>query len=241
MDMGIRKEYFWTGCIVLAVAGAGLWFGGFLPGEKRYGIVEGRIVDALSGGAVWQARIVVDGKSTFKYTSKTYRLSGIKPGSFMLRATAANYQPIERAITVKRGRNTVDIAMHGTGIPHLAGIMVFTQPLERGLQVEIRLVDQARLAIVNHPAIPCELEVALYQREGEHGRQLKGKKLFEGSLELFWDENDRLARNKAMIAWDRIMQRSAEKPYGIMTATLRTPQGSFSNSNDEVELFRQGP
>ena len=154
---------------------------------------------------------------------------------------AGNMVPVagQQPITVKSGQNFVNIAMKGTGIPELKGILAFCEPLENGLRVEIRLTDSEGVAITNHPAIECRLEILLSLRQGAAPPYSKGMQVFAGPLDLYWDVNDSLARYKGVIAWDRMEFRPKHDAIGMLEATLFTSQGTFSFVNHEIEFFKR--
>ena len=234
----MKKFYKWI--IAVIVIGIGVLFGLRIAGET-VDSVEGEIVDAVSSGAVWGAKIVIDGKSTFVFTSKFFEFRDILPGSYTLVAEAPNYQVFKKTIKVKRGKNVVNISMKGERIPDLTDILVFTQPIDKGIQIEIRLLDSQGLAIIHHPAFAFELVGSLYVREGVQGHYEKGMKIFEGPIDLFWDPKERLAKNKGIIPWGQLKfdSPSSQNSYGILEVVLKTPQGSFRYENDEVKLFKK--
>ena len=224
---------------IILVIGVGSFVTFSVLAGQKFGRIEGKIGDALSGDAVWRARIRVDGKSTIKFTSTSYSLTGVPRGSYTLEASAPNYHDFTKSIQVRKGKNLVNIAMKGREIPDLKGILVFTEPKEEGLEIEIRLTDSKRLAIINPPALPFTLEGALYVRKGGEGDYEKGKKIFEGTIDLFWDPKDRLAKNKGFIPWERIEADPEIEKHAILELVLHTPQGDFKYVANEVDLFRQ--
>ncbi|RLE06788.1 hypothetical protein DRZ78_04090 [Candidatus Aerophobetes bacterium] len=207
--------------------------------RAKYGEVEGKVVDELSGDAVRGVKIVLDGKSTTHYMSKTYRLTGIKPGSYTLKVTAPNYYDLNKDIFVKKGKNLVDISLKGKEIPDLKGIIIFTEPKNKGIEIEIRFTNSKGEGIVNYPCLPLTLEGKLFTRIGTEKKYIKGKKIFEGPIELFWDSKAYLAKNKAIIPWEKIHIDQKEKKYGILEVTLHTPQGDFKDTSDDVKLFKE--
>lgn len=221
--------------VVLLVVLIPRWMGG------EYGEVRGKAVDALSGDPVWKIRIVVDGKSILKYRypTKTYYLTGIEPGSYTLKAVAPNYYDFTEDIQLKRGENILDISMKGKEIPDLQSIIVFSESVEKGIELEIRLVNSKREGITEFPALPLNLEGTLWARIGTEEEYVKGRKILEGPIELFWDSDAFLARNKGIIPWEKIkIDRETEK-LGILELTLRTPQGDFSDTIDDVQLYKE--
>ena len=234
----MKKYQLWVSGLVVLVAALAAT-GWYVYNRERWGVVEGTLVDALSLGPVWHATISVGGRSTVKFNSTEFRLSKITPGDHTLKISAPNYQDVARKITVRPGRNGVHIAMQGTGIPDLNGILAFAEPLENGLRVEIRLTDHDGVAITNHPAIECRLEVALYLREGVDPNFTKGRQIFEGPLDLFWDKEDSLARYKGFILWDKMKMRPRSDQFGILVATLFTSQGTFTFTNNDIEFSQK--
>ncbi|UCF92285.1 MAG: carboxypeptidase regulatory-like domain-containing protein [Desulfobacterales bacterium] len=210
-------------------------------GPGKYGTVEGEIADVLSRDAVWGARIVVAGKSTMTFRSKRYELKGLSPGVYTLTASARNYGPIQKQIEVQNGRNLVNLYLQGEGIPDLKGILVFAAPVAKGLQLEIRLTDSQGVAITHYPCLPFKLEGRLFVRDGDENQYQKGRKLFEGPVDLFWDAEDALAKNKGIIPWEMIDLDLSEKtaPHGVLEVVLDTPQGRFEYSTAEVKLLKE--
>ena len=237
----MKKSIVYPGIIIVVVIVVLLavliprWIGG------NYGEVRGEAVDILSGDPVWKIRIVVDGKSTLKYRypTKTYSLTGIEPGSYTLDAVAPNYHDFTKDIQVKRGENILDISMKGKEIPDLQSIIVFSDSLENGIELEIRLVNSEERGITEFPALSFDLEGTLWARIGNEEDFVKGRKILEGPIELFWDSNAFLARNKGIIPWERIkIDRETEK-LGILELTLHTPQGDFSDTIEDVQLYKE--
>lgn len=221
--------------VVLLVVLIPRWMAG------EYGEVRGEAVDILSGDPVWKIRIVVDGKSIrkYRYPTKTYYLTGIEPGSYTLKAIAPNYYDFTEDIQVKRGENILDISMKGKEIPDLQSIIVFSESVEKGIELEIRLVNSKGEGITEFPALPLDLEGTLWARIGTEEEYVKGRKILEGPIELFWDSDAFLARNKGIIPWEKIkIDRETEK-LGILELTLRTSQEDFSDTIDDVQLYKK--
>ena len=207
--------------------------------KAKYGTVEGTVINRLSKAAVWNARIKVDGKSTIKYTDTRFVLTGIKPGSYSLDVEAPAYKKHSSTIEVKKGINIAHISMESTGVPGLSDIIAFTESNDKGIQVEIRLLDDEKIAITNYPAIPATLDVALFVRIGSEENYRKGRLIFEGPVDLFWDSEVELAKNKAIIPWDSIQVDEKTEKYGVLDIVFKTDQGTFNYVVKEVELFKQ--
>ncbi len=222
--------------IIVALIGAGFVASFLFLTREDYGEVKGTVADHISGDPVKEARIVLDGKSTIKFTSTSYNLTEIPPGSHTLKVTAPNYHDFEKPIQVKRGTNVVDIALEGREIPDLQGIIIFTEPEERGIEIEIRFYDSTGEGIVDYPAFPLTMEGTLFVREGVEEDYRKGRKLLEGPIELFWDSQEWLAKNKGIIPWDRIKIDAEKEKYGILEVVLHTPQGDFEDNSTDAKL-----
>ena len=203
---------------------------------QQDGTIEGKITDALSGDSVWSAQIIIDGRSTFRFFSSTYKLTGIAPGQHILKAFAPNYRPIDKPIAIKKGKNVLDLSLEGLSIPDLHNILIFAVPTERGIQVEIRLLDSEDVAISHYPALPCHLEGSLYLREGTGPPFLRGSKLFEGPIDWFWDPKETLAKNMGIIPWDKVKVDKRQNLFGLLEVTFHTSQGTFTQKTDEVKL-----
>ena len=212
---------------------------GFNLRSEKYATLKGKIVDALSGDPVWKVNIVLDGKSTTKYMSKTYRFTGIKPGSYIFKAAAPNYYSFSKEIKVKKGDNILDVSLKGEKIPDLQGIIVFTESKEKGIQLEIRFTDSKGEGITKFPCLSLNLEGKLYLRLGGEEDYTRGKELFSGPIGLFWDSRAFLAKNKGIIPWEKIGEHLEVEEYGILDVVLHTPQGNFKDTVDDVKLYRE--
>jgi len=212
---------------------------GFNLRSEKYGAVKGKVVDALSEDPVWEVNIVLDGKSTTKYMSKTYRFTEIKPGSYTFKATAPNYYSFSKEIKVKKGDNTLDVFLKGEKVPDLQGIIVFTESKEKGIQLEIRFTDSKGEGITKFPCLSLELEGKLYLRLGSEENYTRGKVLFSGPIELFWDSKAFLAKNKGIIPWENIGEHLEVEKYGILDVVLHTAQGDFKDTVDDVKLYSE--
>lgn len=212
---------------------------GFTLRSGKYGVVRGKIVNVLSGDPVWELHLVLGGKSTTKYLSPTYRFTGIEPGTYTLKATAPMYYDFSKEIRVKRGENILDVSMKGEKILDLQGIIAFTESLEKGVQVEIRFTDSEGVGIINYPRLPIDLEGTLSLRLGDEEEEeyTRGKELFSGPIELFWDSAEYLAKNKGIIPWEKIGEHLEIEKLGVLDIVLHTQQGDFKDVIDDVKLY----
>jgi len=204
----------------------------------EYGIVRGKIADELSGDPVRGVRIVVDKRSTVLYQTTSYKLTRIPPGEYTLEASPpTGWAKFAQKIKVKPGENVVNIPLKGTHIPDLKEIICFSESKEKGITIEIRYVNSEGIGMTEFPQLPINVEVTLWERIGEEDSYKKGKKLFEGAVEHFWDSKAYLAKNKAFIPWEKILVDIKEKKWGIMEVRVHLKQGDFKDTIDDVQLF----
>jgi hypothetical protein len=219
--------------IIVVVVGVSAFV---LSYQQKYGEIKGTVADVLSGDAVRHVTIQVDGKSTIKFASTSFNLTEISPGAYTLKATAPGYDDFTLPVDVKRGQNRVDIAMKGREVPDLSGIIIFTEPREKGLEIGIRFVDSQNLGILSYPTLPLTLEGALFVWKGTEENYEKGREVYRGPIEMFWDRKERLEKNKGLIPWEKIKVDCENEKNGILEVVLHTPQGDFRDATTEVEL-----
>lgn len=204
----------------------------------QYGIVKGKIADELSGDPVRGVRIVMGGRSTVLYRSTQYELTRIPPGEYTLEASPpSGWLKFSKNIKVKPGENKLDIPLKGDKIPGLTEIICFTESGKKGITVEIRYVDPEGIGMTEFPQLPITVEVTLWERVGEEDNYRKGKKLFEGEIEHFWDSAAYLAKNKGFIPWDKLPTKIEEEKWGIMEVRVKLEQGEFKDTIDDVQFF----
>ncbi len=205
---------------------------------SKYGIIKGKITDELSGDPIKGVRIRVDGKSTILYHSKYYQFTGIPPGKQNIEVfPPPGWVKFTKTIKVKPGENEVNISLKGDKIPDLTKIICFTESKKRGIIVEIRYVDSKGVGITEFPRLPVKIEVVLWERIGEEDNYVKGNKLFEGTIEHFWDSDAYLAKNKGILSWSEIPIKFEDKKRGIMEIRVHLEQGDFKDTVDDVSLF----
>ncbi len=241
----MRKIIFYIAPIVIIAIFLVIFFN---TQSVKYAEIKGEVVDELCKEAVWEVRIVVDDKCITHYLSKTYHLTGIEPGPHTLVATAPNYDEFKKDIQVNKGTNIVNIFMKGKEIPDLNKIRVLTETTDEGLQLEIAFFNSQGKIIERYPCLPLSLKGKLFLDVGKRNSE-KGRKIFEGPIELLWDSQAPLGKNKATIFWDKIdIDINNEewekkkviilKDYGILDLILYTPQGNFEYSVNRVRLFQ---
>ncbi len=204
-----------------------------------YGILEGRIVDEVSGDVVRRVRLSVSDRTDILFNSKDFRFTHLSPGHYEFIAEAPYYDLVNEEIEINRGVNTLEISMRGLEIPGLDGIISFTNSVEEGIEIEIRFRNTQGRGITDYPALPLQLEGTLYHREGTRDDYTLGRVLYEGEIALFWDPEAHLARNKGLIPWDEINGELVEETHGVLELVLHTPQGSFEDRVENVALTRK--
>jgi len=205
---------------------------------SKSGIVEGKIFDELSGDPVRGVRIVIDGRSTVLYHTTEYQLTKIPPGEWTMQVSPpTGWLKFTKTLKVKSGKNTINIPLKGDKVPDLTGIICFTDSDEKGITIEVRYVDSKGIGMTEFPRLPVKIEITLWERIGEEDNYKKGRKLFEGPVEEFWDSKAYLAKNKGFISWDKIPVRFKEKKYGVMEIRVHLKQGDFKDTVDDVQLF----
>ena len=213
-------------------------------GRERYGVISGKVTDHLSGDPVYDVYIVAGEKSTTRYEDPTYQLTRLTPGTYTIKAVAPAYEPMEKEIVVRRGRNIVDLNMVGTEIPGLTSIIAWADPEEgKGVVLEIRLVNEKGEGIVHFPRLPISAQGKLFYRIGSKDNYAYGDLLWEGDFEFYWDSSEFLGKNKALIPADAMLEgmqaakiEVSEKTYGILELVLQTPKGEFTDKDWDVQL-----
>lgn len=226
-----------TGIFVVIAAAviAGVFI---LTEQPDYGIIRGNIYDELSGDPVRGVKLVIDGRSTILYHTTRYKLTKIPPGEWTLQASPpSGWLKFEKTVEIKKGENKLDIPLKGDRIPDLSEIICFTESHKDGIIVEIRWVDSKGIGMTEFPRLPIKIDVTLWEKIGEEENFQKGKKLFEGEIQHFWDSSEYLSKNKGKLPWDRIPVNFEDKKYGIMEVRVHLEQGDFKDEIDDVKLF----
>jgi hypothetical protein len=234
--MGLRRRY--------GIAAAIVWLAALavfvmLGGERSpRGTIVGTVTDALSGDAVYGARIVVGGRSTMHHLDRDFRITRLTPGRHTVWVTAPGYEPVAREILVKNGVNSLHISMPGAFIPDLDHILVFTDPIKGvDIGVEIRYVNKAGTGIKHYPRVPISMEAKLYARVGSETDFRRGRLTYSGPVELYWESGSSLAKNRGIISKDKLMVNpTADERYAVLDTTVHLSQGSYQDSRTDVLL-----
>jgi hypothetical protein len=239
MIMGERHLKKFRIYISMSIAAAILVALGILGvGENRKGIMLGTVTDALSDDPVYKARISVGGRSTIRYKDKKFRITNLEPGTYTLNVSAPDYESVTREVTVERGGNRVDIVMRGTEISGLDHIIVFSESVKgQGIKLEIRFVNREGKGIDHFPRLPLAMGAKLYEQYGTKGNPYRGRLIYSGPVELFWDRESYLGKNKGILPKEKLgLDSKIDGRYGILDVVLRTTQGDFENTVSNVLL-----
>jgi hypothetical protein len=163
---------------------------------------EFRMRDAVSGRWVWDAAMQLQGRTIIGYYQSdagpiVYRFTRLKPGAATLTVEADGYQPARLPVTLKRGANKLEkpVEMVGLTIPDLTKFYIFESRDGGDIRAEIRPVNTAGTAILNHPCmdlwVGCRVSVQVkngvpVREETEEGAA-RGEELFRGQIPWTWD------------------------------------------------------
>lgn len=233
----MRKVSIYIAVTVVAVGAltAGLIITTAIP---EYGIVKGKIADELSEDPIRGVKVIVDGKSTILYQSTHYQLTNIPAGEYTLKALPPQgWAEFTRKVKVQPGENRLDVLLKGDKIPDLKRIVCFAESKKEGITLEVRYVNSEGIGITEFPQLPIKIDVTLWEKIGEEGNYERGKKLFEGEIEHFWDSEAHLAKNKGFLPWTKIPVNLEDKKHAVMEIRVHLKQGDFKYIADDVKLF----
>lgn len=204
----------------------------FGVGLNYEGQLVGTVTDALSGDPINGVRIIVGERSIVRYLDKNFKISHLKPGIHQLKASAPGYETKTAEVNLKRGNNLIDIRLMGKEIPDLGDIIVFADAIKSsGIQLEIRFVNQHGVGIKHFPRLPLTMEARLYEQLGTKENFRRGRLIYSGPVQLFWDSEASLGKNKGMIAQDKLkVTPEIDGNFGILDTVLHTSQGDFEDT-----------
>ena len=207
-------------------------------GQKPKGMIVGTVTDALGGGPVYKARIVVGGRFTIRYMDKNFQITHLTPGPYTLKVSAPGYESVAKEVVVERGTTRVDIRMRGIEISGLDHILVFADSIRGGgIQLEIRFVNKEGVGIKYFPRLPMSMEAKLYARRGTQRDYTRGRLIYSGPVDLYWDAEASLGKNKGIISKERLtMLSETDGRYGVLDVILTIPQGDYRDTRADVLL-----
>ena len=212
--------------------------GAFGVGLNQEGTIVGTVTDALGGGPVYEAKIVVGGRSTIRYMDKNFRITHLKPGHYRLKVSAPGYDSVAKEVIVKRGTTRVDIPMRGNVIPELDRIIVFADSIKgHGIELEIRFVSKEGIGIKHYPRLPMSMDARLSARLGTQKNYTRGRLLYSGPVDLYWDAEASVAKNRGIISREKLtVDPRTDGRYGVLDVVLRTLQGDYRDTRADVLL-----
>jgi hypothetical protein len=179
--------------VLLIAAGVAL-----LPGMRRETTLEFQVRDTVSGAWVWdmEARIqdrVINGFFQSDQGLKTYRFTGLEPGSATLAISAPSYIPVEIPVELGRGENTFasPISLLGYEIPGLSNFLAFERAHTTGWEISLRPVSAENRAILFHPTLDIWVGVRITSWDSGLAPTVENldarPTLYEGPLRWRWD------------------------------------------------------
>jgi hypothetical protein len=161
-----------------------------------------QLQDAVSGAWVWDASVILQGRLLKSYYQTDagpipQKLTHLKPGASTLIISAPGYEPVSIPVILARGKNRLPgpVKMVGREIPLLSGFSTFESMDNGDIVAQVRPLDAAGKAILNHPCIDlwigCTVseevrDGAPVRTEGD-ARSIRGGVLFRGAVRWTWD------------------------------------------------------
>ena len=200
--------------------------------------IVGTVTDALSGDPVYGVRIIVGGRSTVRYLDKNFKITNLKPGIHELSASSPGYETKTKDVNLKRSTTFTDIRLKGKEIPGLDHIIVFADSIKaKGIQLEIRFVNEQGIGIKHFPRLPITMDAKFSVRLGNKEKHQRGRLIYSGPVELFWDSGASLGKNKGIIAKNKLqVNPETDGNFGILDVVLHTGQGDFEDTIADILL-----
>jgi hypothetical protein len=160
------------------------------------------VQDSVSGGWVWDATARLQGRTltSFYQTDAgpiAQKLSHLKPGAATLALSAPGYEPVTVPVTLRGGKNRLPtpVAMMGREIPGLAGFSIFETAQNGDFSLQVRPLDAAGKAIINHPCIDLWIGCVVSEQVSDGvpvrtdgvAAAARGETLFSGTIAWTWD------------------------------------------------------
>lgn len=189
----------WLGIVLLFAAAAGGSWLATRPADTTLSFV---LRDAVSGGWVYDATVTAGDKVIRSFfqsdrapVEKTF--TGLRPGETVLSVQAPGYLPVAIPVTLTRGANRLaePIDLAGREIPDLAEIVVAVEQRGDVLAAEIRPVNSAGRAVLNHPTVDLwiaamvsvQMDGTAPARSPLSGGGTRGQVTFAGRVPWRWD------------------------------------------------------
>jgi len=152
-----------------------------------------QVEDSVSGKWVWDATVRLQDRMLVSYYQSDagpipQKISHLKPGRWTAELSAPGYETVALPVTLRRGKNLLSepVRMTGLEIPGLDSFSNF-ESFDRGdLVVQIRPLDAAGRAILNHPCIDLWIGCVVSEQVDGPPRA-RGDVLFRGVLGWQWN------------------------------------------------------
>ncbi|MGA2977780.1 MAG: hypothetical protein ABSF77_20965 [Spirochaetia bacterium] len=161
-----------------------------------------QLQDSVSGAWVWDASVLLQDRLLISYYQTDagpipQKLTHLKPGASTLSISAPGYEPVSLPVTLTPGKNRLSgpVKMVGLEIPGLDGFSAFESIDNGDVVVQLRPLDSAGKAIINHPCIDLWIGCVVSEQvrqgvpvrvEGD-ARSTRGDLLFRGAVQWSWD------------------------------------------------------
>lgn len=187
---------------ILAVLAAVVLLAVLVKSRNAPSTLEFMVVDAQSGGWVWDLTARLQGRYLRGYYQSDagpirFHLTKLSRGNGTLEMTAPDYEPVRIPVRLKAGVNRLDapVLLTGLQVPGLDHFLAFETPKGTDIQVQLRPVRADGKAILNHPCLPlwigCTVSVEMKDgapvREEAEAGVSRGTTLFNGPIEWRWD------------------------------------------------------
>jgi hypothetical protein len=195
-----KKTWYILGAIVLFFGALAVT--AYLTSGALETTLELDVMDAVSGGWVWNATITAQDRIIRSYFQTDQgpaplKFTGLRPGSTTVEVSAPHYESASRSIRLRRGANKLEepIAMIGIEIPDLQQFYVISNVENGVLDFEIRPVGSDGSAVLNHPAvelwfgvlISAQMKDGNYVQKSQETGSTRGEPLYAGPVSWSWD------------------------------------------------------
>jgi hypothetical protein len=213
-------------------------FGILRDNWQRKAAIAGTVSDALSGDPVYKARIIVGGKTTIRHLDKNFQMTNLKPGVHQIIVKAPGYEPLMKEFSLKRGPNFINIRLHGKEIPELDHVIVFADSVKTsGIKLEIRFVNTRGIGIKHFPSLAMTMDAELFVRIGSKEKYRRGRLIYAGPVDLFWDSRASLGKNKGIIPKSKLkVNPETDGMIGVLDLVLQLEQGDFEVTLADILL-----
>ena len=234
-----------AGVVALAVV---LIMAGRAPASLEFGVR-----DAQSGAWVWDLTARVQDRYLRGFYQSdagpiVFRFTHLAAGDAFLDLSALSYGPVHLAVHLKPGTNRLasPVLMQGLVIPGLDHFLAFETAKGSDLLIQLRPVNTAGKAILNHPCLPIwvaaqvfvEVKNGVPVRDDTEKNPERGKPLFQGALEWRWDPTPETQfRYTALLPGSAVADDPA--PFRVIDYVIVVPDPRKVTTSEFQALMRQ--